>query len=101
KDFQKAMARVHDMLGDNLDRSAAFVCTLALAWPDGHVEIFEGRAEGNLAWPPRGEKGFGYDPFFVPVGDTRTYAEIDSAGKHKTSHRARAFEKLVRECLTP
>lgn len=99
KDFGKAMAEVNRLVGDNPDRAAAFICVLALAWPDGHVETFEGRIDGTLAWPPRGEKGFGYDPIFVPEGETKTYGEIEPHEKHATSHRARAFGKLVRECL--
>ena len=71
------------------------MCTLALAWPDGHAEVFEGRAEGSLTWPPRGSLGFGYDPVFVPAGNTLTFAEIDPAEKHAISHRADAFAKLV------
>src|SRR3546814_18293815 len=78
-----------------VDRSACFVCTLALAWPDGHAEVFEGRAAGSLTWPPRGKLGFGYDPVFVPAGKSLTYAEIDPAEKHAISHRADAFAKLV------
>lgn len=99
KDFMAAMQKVQDRLGGVPDRSASFICTLALAWPDGHTEIFEGRIDGHLVWPPRGDKGFGYDPFFVPEGDTRTYAEIEPQEKHQTSHRARAFEKLVQSCF--
>lgn len=94
KDFTVAMKRVQDELGDNPDRSAAFVCALALAWPDGHTECFEGRIDGTLVWPPRGGRGFGYDPIFVAAGDSRTFAEIDPAEKHAISHRARAFAKL-------
>ena len=99
KDFGKAMAEVNARLGNTADRSAAFICVLALGWPDGHVETFEGRIEGEIIWPPRGDKGFGYDPIFIPKTDIRTYAEITPEEKHKTSHRARAFAKLVRECL--
>jgi XTP/dITP diphosphohydrolase len=99
KDFNKAMAEVNKRLGSNPDRSAAFICTLALGWPDGHVETFEGRIDGTLIDPPRGDKGFGYDPIFIPEGDDRTYAEISPEEKHATSHRARAFAKLVKECL--
>jgi XTP/dITP diphosphohydrolase len=99
KDFNVAMKKVYEALGDAKDRSAAFICVLALAWPDGHVETFEGRIEGNIVWPPRGDKGFGYDPIFVPKGQTKTYAEIEPAEKHKTSHRAKAFEKLVHSCF--
>lgn len=100
KDFRVAMKAVNDKLGNSVDRSASFICVLALAWPDGHVETFQGEIEGTLTWPPRGEKGFGYDPIFIPQGDTRTYAEIEPAEKHETSHRAKAFAKLVSECLT-
>ena len=99
KDFNVAMKRVHEEMGETKDRSAAFICALALAWPDGHAESFEGRIEGEVVWPPRGNKGFGYDPMFVPAGSTKTYAEIEPAEKHKTSHRAKAFEKLVRSCF--
>jgi XTP/dITP diphosphohydrolase len=99
KNFNVAMKIVHEKLGDTKDRSAAFVCALALAWPDGHVETFEGRIAGTIIWPPRGEQGFGYDPFFIPDGGTRTYAEIGSEEKRKTSHRARAFEKMVQACF--
>ncbi|MCE7887840.1 MAG: RdgB/HAM1 family non-canonical purine NTP pyrophosphatase [Alphaproteobacteria bacterium PRO2] len=100
KDFNIAMAEVNRRLGKSADRSAAFICALAIAWPDGHVETFEGRIDGNLIWPPRGEKGFGYDPIFIPEGETRTYAEITPEEKSATSHRARAFAKLVEQCLT-
>lgn len=95
KDFQAAMQRVHDMLGDNLDRSAAFICTLALASPEGECEIFEGRIEGNLVWPPRGTGGFGYDPMFQPVGESRTFGEMSPAEKKAISHRSHAFGLLV------
>ena len=98
KDFAAAMARVERALG-GLDRSAAFVAVLALAWPDGHAELFRGDVAGRLVWPPRGEHGFGYDPIFVPLGDTRTFGEIEPAEKHRVSHRARAFAKLVAGCL--
>lgn len=99
KDFGQAMQAVHDKLGENEDRSAAFVCVLALAWPDGHIETVEGRCEGLLIWPPRGEKGFGYDPMFVPDGHERTFAEMDIEEKQGMSHRALAFEKLVKSCF--
>lgn len=95
KDFMSAMQRVHDALGDSLDRSASFICVLALAWPDGHTKTFEGRIDGTLIWPPRGEKGFGYDPFFVPNGYLMSFAEMDPMVKHQMSHRAQAFDKLV------
>ena len=100
KNFMRAMTTVVEKMADNPDRSAAFVCVLALAWPDGHCETFEGRIEGRIVWPPRGEKGFGYDPFFVPDGYEQSYAEIDGAVKNKISHRARAFEKLVKALMS-
>lgn len=98
RDWYLAMGKVEGLLaeqGPDVDRSAYFVCTLALAWPDGHAEVFEGRAHGTLTWPPRGTLGFGYDPVFVPNGKSLTYAEIDPAEKHAISHRAAAFAKLV------
>ena len=98
KDFDEAMRRIEDNLGrlDNPPRDAHFVCALALAWPDGHVEWFEGRVDGTLVWPPRGDKGFGYDPMFLPNGETETFGEMDQARKHAISHRADAFRQLVR-----
>lgn len=94
RDFNAAMQKVHEALGDAQDRSAAFICVLALAWPDGRTETFEGRVEGDIVWPPRGDKGFGYDPVFVAKGMSNTFAEIDPQQKHAISHRADAFEKL-------
>lgn len=94
RDFNAAMQKVHDALGDARDRSAAFICVLALAWPDGRAEVFEGRVEGDIVWPPRGDKGFGYDPFFVASGMQQTFAEIEPQEKHAISHRADAFQKL-------
>jgi XTP/dITP diphosphohydrolase len=76
RDFFLAMERVNRELGDNPDRTASFFCALALAWPDGHIESFEGRVDGTVTWPPRGENGFGYDPMFVPNGDNRTFGEM-------------------------
>jgi len=98
RDWYLAMGKVEGLLaeqGPQVNRSAFFICTLALAWPDGHAEVFEGRAHGSLTWPPRGALGFGYDPVFVPTGKTLTFAEIDPAVKHGMSHRADAFAKLV------
>lgn len=98
RDWYMAMGKVEGKLaelGPGADRSAYFICTLALAWPDGHTEVFEGRVHGSLAWPPRGTLGFGYDPVFVPTGRTQTFAELEPAEKHAMSHRADAFQKLV------
>ena len=98
KNFRVAMERVNRELGDG-DRSASFVAVLALAWPDGHVEVFRGEVSGTLTWPPRGDRGFGYDPMFIPVGGALTFGELDPAEKHRISHRARAFAKLVEGCF--
>ena len=99
RDFGRAMERVWrevEAAGEDASHDAHFVCALSLAWPDdGQVQSFEGRVEGKLTWPPRGDKGFGYDPMFVPVGDNRTFGEIDPEEKHRISHRADAFRKLV------
>ncbi|MCC6479503.1 MAG: RdgB/HAM1 family non-canonical purine NTP pyrophosphatase [Sphingomonadaceae bacterium] len=98
RDWYMAMGKVEGKLaelGPDADRSAWFICTLALVWPDGHEEVFEGRVNGTLAWPPRGRMGFGYDPVFVPLGRTQSFAELDPAEKHAISHRADAFRKLV------
>ncbi len=100
RDFTRAMRRVQDELGSNPDRRAAFMSTLALVWPDGHEEVFEGRVDGTLVWPPRGDIGWGYDPMFAPAGGTRTYGEMPAEEKHATSHRARALAKLVAACFT-
>ncbi len=99
RDFDHAMARVNEALGDTPDRSAEFVCALSLAWPDGQSETFEGHVQGTLCWPPRGERGFGYDAMFVPAGDTHTFAEMEPAEKHAISHRADAFTRLVTACF--
>jgi XTP/dITP diphosphohydrolase len=98
RDWYMAMGKVEGKLaelGPDIDRSAYFACTLALAWPDGHTEVFEGRVQGALTWPPRGVLGFGYDPVFVPTGQNQTFAEIDPKEKHAISHRADAFAKMV------
>jgi XTP/dITP diphosphohydrolase len=98
RDWQLAMRKVEDRLhslGPGASRRAEFVCTLALAWPDGRSALFEGRCPGTLVWPPRGTRGFGYDPMFVPDGHAETFGEMDPASKHAISHRARAFAKLT------
>jgi len=98
RDWYMAMGKVEGKLagqGADVDRSAYFTCTLALVWPDGHEEVFEGRVNGSLTWPPRGTLGFGYDPVFVPEGREQTFAQLDPAEKHAMSHRADAFKKLV------
>jgi XTP/dITP diphosphohydrolase len=100
KDFQAAMALVNDKLGTNPNRRGRFVCALALAWPDGHCETFEGVVEGELVWPPRGDAGFGYDPMFQPLGHAVTFGEMAADAKHAISHRADAFRKLVANCFS-
>jgi XTP/dITP diphosphohydrolase len=111
KDFDAAMSRIERLLQERgakeaAQRSAHFVSTLCVAWPDGHLEEVEARADGTLVWPPRGSAGFGYDPMFLPDGHTRTFGEMTSIEKHGLpplglglSHRARAFVKLAEICL--
>ena len=101
RDFGRAMAKVETALREKgaSDFSARFVCALCLAWPDGEELVFEGEARGRLSFPPRGEKGFGYDPIFIPDGHTITFGEMDPARKHAMSHRADAFRQLKDACL--
>jgi XTP/dITP diphosphohydrolase len=102
RDFDHAMRTVWQELDAQevpMPRLAAFVCALALVWPDGHAEVFEGRVEGQLVWPPRGEQGFGYDPMFLPQGREQTFGEMEPAAKHAISHRARAFRLMVAACM--
>jgi len=99
KDFGAAMAKVIALLQPSKDRSAEFVCALALAWPDGHCECFEGRLPGVITDAPRGSKGFGYDPIFLPTGRSLTFGEMDAEAKHAISHRAIAFHQLVEACF--
>ena len=98
RDWFMAMGKVEGMLqqrGPEVDRSGAFHCVLALCWPDGEHAVYEGKVEGTLTWPPRGNLGFGYDPVFVPQRRKQTFAELDPEEKHRISHRADAFAKLV------
>ena len=99
KDFDVAMRKVEAKLTPKKPRTAHFACVLALAWPDGHIESFEGRVDGTLVWPPRGALGFGYDPMFLPDGREETFGEMDQEAKHRISHRADAFQKLVDACF--
>jgi len=96
RDFYEAMRKVEQRLDetDSGDRSAWFTCALALAWPSGAAVVVEGRIDGALTFPPRGERGFGYDPIFIPEGSSLTFGEMDPAAKDAISHRARAFAKL-------
>ena len=110
RDFGAAMRRVEEALLESSSPQpwrAYFVSALAVAWPDGHLEIFEGRVDGRLVFPPRGDKGFGYDPIFLPDGYDRGFGEMTSQEKHgipadgsrALSHRARAFQELAKACL--
>ena len=113
RNFRRAMELVEEKLRERgattpQQRKAHFVSALSIAWLDGHIEEFEGRVDGTLVWPPRGDKGFGYDPMFLPDGHTRTFGEMSSEEKHGLpprglglSHRARAFRKLAEACLPP
>lgn len=102
RDFGHAMRRVWDALEAAQapePRRAAFICALTLAWPDGHDETFLGRCAGHLVWPPRGGRGFGYDPMFVADGHSMTFGEMEPPAKHAISHRADAFRQLVAACF--
>ncbi|MFO1127606.1 MAG: RdgB/HAM1 family non-canonical purine NTP pyrophosphatase [Rhodospirillales bacterium] len=99
RDFDMAMRRVQKMLEGSEDRRAHFICALALVWPDGHAETFEGTVFGDLVWPPRGKRGFGYDPMFLPDGYSQTFGEMSPEQKHAISHRAAAFRSLVDACF--
>lgn len=106
KDFSIAMEKVERALAekgatDADARRANFTCALTLAWPDGRCDTFEGKVYGMLVWPPRGSKGFGYDPIFVAEGQDVTFGEMEPDEKHAISHRARAFELFAAACLTP
>jgi XTP/dITP diphosphohydrolase len=99
KDFNVAMERVHRAMAFGSPDTAYFICALSLAWPDGHVQTYEGRVDGRLVWPPRGVNGFGYDAMFVAGDMAQTFGEIEPTAKHAMSHRARAFEQLVAACF--
>jgi XTP/dITP diphosphohydrolase len=105
KDFAVAMAKVHDALAERrgweqiAGPRANFTAALCLAWPDGETRIFEGKVFGRLVWPPRGARGFGYDPMFLADGETETFGEMEPERKHAISHRARAFRLFVEACL--
>lgn len=102
RNFTNAMKKVEEALTESgtEDFSAKFVCALALAWPDGEKAVFQGEVKGTLVFPPRGDKGFGYDPIFVPKDYDKTFGELDPEEKHSISHRADAFRKLMRACLS-
>ncbi len=99
KDFSVAMARVQDQVGASTERRAWFVAALCLAWPDECTVTFVGRVDGDMVWPPRGTRGFGYDPMFLPRGGMLTFGEMEPAEKNAISHRARAFTQLVSACF--
>ena len=103
KDFAVAMRKVADEVtaraGWDKPPAANFTCALCLAWPDGRTRVFEGKVFGHLVWPPRGDRGFGYDPMFLADGETLTFGEMEPAAKHAISHRARAFAQFVAACL--
>ena len=102
RDFVYAMEKTQNALAEvdaTHPRSAQFRCTLVLAWPDGHDEVFEGMIAGSLVWPMRGENGHGYDPIFLPDGYNQTFGEMDRWEKNRISHRADAFTKLLSGCF--
>lgn len=105
KNFNLAMEKLQEALSkagahDAKSRGAHFACALCLAWPDGHTETFVGKVEGKIVYPPRGNRGFGYDPVFQAEGMTKTFAEIDPQEKHAMSHRARAFKDMIKACFS-
>lgn len=102
RDFTMAMTRTWRELEDKAaphPRNAQFRCTLVLAWPDGHDEVFEGKIDGTIVWPMRGAEGHGYDPIFQPDGSVLTFGEMDRWEKNAISHRADAFRKLIERCF--
>ena len=102
RDFVMAMTKANDMLEQRRaanPRTARFCCTLVMAWPDGHDEVFPGIMPGQVVWPMRGDQGHGYDPIFQPDGYDMTFGEMDRWEKNKISHRADAFRKLVAGCF--
>jgi XTP/dITP diphosphohydrolase len=100
RNFARAMALVEERLQGKSDWRAAFVAVLALAWPDGHIETVRGEVRGRLVFPPRGTRGFGYDPIFLADGESETFGEMEPPQKHEISHRAVAFRKLVAACFS-
>ena len=98
-DFKAAMKTVNDRIGGWEDRRAWFIAALCVAWPDGRTETFVGRVDGVGVWPPRGGRGFGYDPMFVPSGCQETFGEMEPGEKHAVSHRARAFAQVLASCF--
>lgn len=102
RDFEMAMRKTWDAIAEKQAQRpwrAQFCCTLVLAWPDGHDEVFEGRVRGQITWPMRGLQGHGYDPIFLPDGYNQTFGEMDRWEKNRISHRAVAFDKLVAGCF--
>lgn len=102
RDFVMAMERTHrelEAINAPQPRHARFCCTLVLAWPDGHDEVFAGVMPGRVVWPMRGDNGHGYDPIFIPAGHDVTFAEMETAQKNRISHRADAVAKLVKGCF--
>jgi len=103
RDFPMAMKKVQDLLDAKdapFPRTARFVCTLCIAWPDGHDEIYRGEVSGQLVWPMKGDLGFGFDPVFMPEGESITFGEMDPTKKHGMSHRADAFAKMLKGALS-
>lgn len=95
RDFAQGMKKIHEQMGENPNRKAFFISVLAVVWPEGEECLFEGRVDGHITWPPKGEKGFGYDPIFTPKGYDKTFAEMENNDKKAISHRGLAFEKLI------
>lgn len=101
RDYRYCMEKINGLLGGNSNRKAAFASVIAVCWPDGHCEVVEGYAHGNLIWPPRGMQGHGCDPMFIPNGYNVTYAEMPAEQKNDISHRAISFGKIMDKCFRP
>lgn len=101
RDFDYGMQKIWDQLQEHENHKAKFICVLALAWPDGHVEFIEGNVEGTITWPARGPHGFGYDPIFQPDGETRSFGEMTADEKHALSHRAKALKEFIATWCNP
>jgi XTP/dITP diphosphohydrolase len=99
RDFNYAMKKIYDSMGDAPNRKAQFVSVITLCWPDGHCETVEGFAHGQIVWPPRGQHGHGCDPIFMPDGYNITYAEMPAAEKNQISHRAESFRRMMDKCF--
>ncbi len=101
RDFAYGMEKIHHQLAAHSNKKAFFISVLAVVWPDGSEQLFEGRIDGQITWPPQGHNGFGYDPIFTPCGHKQSFAQMPKAQKQALSHRAMAFQKLIKALCSP